>query len=293
VLRAHSVRSQQVRALLPAALVIITALAWNLYYDWRVTGDPLLTPYILNMRTYSHYHPFLWQADTPEPVYHHDLMRRFHAMRRDRSDMLGLWLMLRDDIDHYTGSLLLLPLLAAPWILRSRKLRGLFIAALSVVAALATSVWIRPHYLAPAMAGFVGIMVQAFRWLAATRVRRLRAGIAVAAGLLLFWTSTEWLSGMATLIAVPDGEVWPAARAAVQQDLEQNGLSNLVIVRYDGQHDPNNEWVYNGADLADAPVLWARDMGPERNRELLNYFKDRKVWLLQLDAGTLTPYPVP
>ena len=62
---------------------------------------------------------------------------------------------------------------------------------------------------------------------------------------------------------------------------------HLVIVRYQPaygvQHDVDHEWVYNAADIEHAPIIWARDLGPSANRELLEHFPDRHVWLLQPD----------
>jgi hypothetical protein len=55
-------------------------------------------------------------------------------------------------------------------------------------------------------------------------------------------------------------------------------------MRYDSNHDPNEEWVYNGADIDGSKVVWARDMGEAQNLELIRYFKDRKVWLMEPDA---------
>jgi len=60
----------------------------------------------------------------------------------------------------------------------------------------------------------------------------------------------------------------------------------LVIIRYDSDHDPNQEWVYNGADIDGSKVVWARDMGEAQNLELIRYFKNRKVWSVEPD---LTP----
>jgi hypothetical protein len=48
--------------------------------------------------------------------------------------------------------------------------------------------------------------------------------------------------------------------------------------------------VYNGADIDAAKVVWARDMGRDRNRELLEYFANRRVWLLEPDQSP--PYLV-
>lgn len=56
------------------------------------------------------------------------------------------------------------------------------------------------------------------------------------------------------------------------------------------------EWVYNEADIDNAPVIWAREMDMEKNRKLLEYFKNRKAWLLKVEDDKsppiLLPYPV-
>jgi hypothetical protein len=63
-------------------------------------------------------------------------------------------------------------------------------------------------------------------------------------------------------------------------------------VRYQRNHDPQLEWVYNGADIDHAKVVWARDMGDDQNQELLRYYNDRRVWLLDADAipPQVSPY---
>ena len=33
-------------------------------------------------------------------------------------------------------------------------------------------------------------------------------------------------------------------------------------------------------------MVWARDMGPEQNRELIHYYKDRHVWVVEVDDRT-------
>jgi len=63
-------------------------------------------------------------------------------------------------------------------------------------------------------------------------------------------------------------------------------------VRYGPSHHIPTEWVYNDADIDHAKVVWARDMGPEENKELLAYFKDRQVWVADADetSARLHPY---
>ena len=58
----------------------------------------------------------------------------------------------------------------------------------------------------------------------------------------------------------------------------------MILVRYRPTHNIFAEWVYNGADIDGAAVVWALDMGMEKNQELLDYYRDRKAWLLEPDV---------
>jgi hypothetical protein len=67
-------------------------------------------------------------------------------------------------------------------------------------------------------------------------------------------------------------------RARVLESLERTGGRHLVIVHYEPNHYLHCEWVQNDADIDNADVVWARDMGEAGNRELVDYFRDRQVW---------------
>ena len=66
-------------------------------------------------------------------------------------------------------------------------------------------------------------------------------------------------------------------------------------MRYSVAHNPQDEWIYNAADIDHSKVIWAREMDPASNRELFQYYKDRKVWLVQPDTQpvAVSPYPLP
>jgi hypothetical protein len=81
-------------------------------------------------------------------------------------------------------------------------------------------------------------------------------------------------------------------RAQVERWLEEQQAPQLVLVRYSAHHNVNFEWVYNRADIMHAHVSWARDLGADRNRLLLQQLPSRTVWSLEADKrdSPLVPY---
>lgn len=85
---------------------------------------------------------------------------------------------------------------------------------------------------------------------------------------------------------------WSVRRSELDHWLEQQTSAQLVFVRYSRWHNVNDEWVYNHPDIMASHVIWARDLGAEHNRLLLDLAKDRTVWLLEADRreAQLVPY---
>jgi ketosteroid isomerase-like protein len=54
----------------------------------------------------------------------------------------------------------------------------------------------------------------------------------------------------------------------------------------------HHEWVYNAADIDAAKVAWAREVPGQDLKPLLDYYHDRKIWLVNADAAhpQLEPY---
>lgn len=114
---------------------------------------------------------------------------------------------------------------------------------------------------------------------------------------LLVWNIKQRLDGT---LYDPHGTIrqalvlddWSVDRANLEKWLEQQTTPQLVFVRYWPNHNINFEWVYNHPDIMHSHVMWARDLGAEHNKLLLNLVPDRKVWLIEADSRhpTLIPY---
>ncbi|MFN7987093.1 MAG: hypothetical protein U0529_06440 [Thermoanaerobaculia bacterium] len=297
---------------LPAALVLSAAAAFLLRYDAAVTGDPLTLPYQLQRATYAVGRHFVWQPPGPVPAYRHAELATFYAgwemegYQRSRRlvDLLRLWA----GKAHvfwlfFAGPALTVPFALGLLNLRSRR-RAIPRAALAVSAAgwLVVAWGFFPHYAGPVFGAILLVVVDGLRRLAIARVggRRVArlAGVAVAVPLAV--------TACFRLAAAPLGlqvGAWPPAwystvryagytRGALEEELRRAGGQHLVFVRYARGHSPHLEWVFNGADLAAARVLWARSMGEAADAALARHEAGRSVWLLEPDADPyrLVPY---
>lgn len=273
------------------------------YYNFRVTGDPLSPPYKVYEDTYGVAPIFIWQKPRPEPVYNHAVMRDFHTgwslaeYERSRSAS-GLAeasrYRLSDMWSFYIGPVLTVPLLMLPWALKDRWMRIALLTCVIVTTALIQTSWGSVHYTAPMVGVLVALMLGTARRLQVWRCRGRESGrfvvrmlpIVVAISFAFSVVQNEWsFSDSAESLA--------HERPRILRQLEAEGGKHLVVVRYAPSHVAHYEWVYNEADIDGANVVWAREMDAEHNKQLLEYFGDRKQWILEPDVSPfrLAPYP--
>jgi hypothetical protein len=294
-----------VRIGLPALIVLIpTAVAMGLY-NLGVTGHALRLPYLVHEESYAIAPPFLWQRPRPEPVYHHQELRDFYAgwvlstYTAQRSLMgfisKGMLRKLRIlAVGYFRLPVLAISLLTLPWALsrdRWARLAWLLCGAFTFILLLET--WMLPHYAAPIAGLFFVVALQGMRHLRLWRWRGRRAGLCLArVGLALSLVAAA--NAVVQLARAEETTgAWAVERARILDQLKQDGARHLIIVRYGPGHSVHQEWVYNEADIDRAPVVWARGMDAVRDRELLEYFKDRRVWLLEADAQPVRLIPFP
>src|SRR5216684_803496 len=280
------------QVIVPICLVLtLTSIAMG-YYFWRVTGDPFRMPYQVNRDTYSLARYFYGQPPNASPVYHHKVMQDFYMneYRRYREartlrgftaetgrKILFTWAL-------YLGPVLIIPMAALPWVLRDRRIRWLVITGAFCCAGMELVCFFGPNYAAPITVIILAVLVQGLRHLRTWRLQGKRFGLFLARAVVLIcvamlpvqvvtlWSSSKSPGTQHDL----SGE-----RARILAQLVSLKSGQLVIVRYSPTHNfLGLEWVYNEADIDGAKVVWARDMGAGQNEELVRYYKDRCIWML-------------
>lgn len=291
------------RVLVPVSVVLILTVTFMAYYNWRLTGNPLLFPHTLNVKKYHSAPMFVWNKPGPALQYNNQTFTDFYTYW-EREEYSGSW---QDfvrvsllKISRYgttyfvMGFLLALPGILFLW--RDRKIRFLLLTIPVAIFAAFSVVWANPHYISPWTCVFFVLLVQAIR-----HVRAMNLGPRPA-GLALSWAIVALLfvdTGRNLYSHVCDPLNWACqgdpSRVAVIDKLSQLPGKHLVIVHYDKDHNIHDEWVYNGADIDNEKVIWARELTSEQNAKLLAYFKDRQVWFVHPDEDNteLLHYPPP
>jgi hypothetical protein len=304
--------------LAPGVVLLLMGFGFLLYYNWRTTLHPLMMPYVLNLREYHVSNPFLFQKPNPIPQYRHEAMRAFYIFH-ELPDVLRLrtespaYLMVAKADVYYASFLWPFLLLVgsglyAVW--RSELRIVLFSVAL-LGTDLFLQIWpAHAHYAAPATGAFILMAlfgIRAFR----NSQGRMGACVSQAVAFLTFlcllsplveclrdpysihprFVNVDWDQPHASFsLSVDMPMPLQIERQRLEADLERQPGKHLVIAHHPYHDVPSVDWVYNKADLGGAKVIWARDMGYLKNKELVNYYSDRKVWFVDRAQSKLVPY---
>jgi hypothetical protein len=254
-------------------------------------------PYVEHQRQYATVPLFLFQNPPPAPEYRNMELWRFYwrdqrylYLRRDD------WRMVRDEALRMIGGLyqsclgnvesLTIALLMVPLAMKSsRRMRMLIVIHILFTIAILLGTFMIGHYAAPAAALVAAIILMALR-----RMQRLggpvgkllvRTAVAVAILWSIFW----WI---AFFNWIQSRDEYQFQRDNIACNFSQIPGKHLLLLRY-FEHNPHEEWVYNGADLETPPVIWAREMSQEINQRLLEHYADRQIWLIEPDVPGKMP----
>jgi hypothetical protein len=292
------------RVLLPLALVLTLIAAGLGFYLWRVTGSPFRMPYQIEQETYAVAPYMAWQHIRPQPIYNNPVIEKMYV-----KEALAGYEFFRSPLGQLAKSYLawsffLGPVLTLPFLLlvfalpRDFSLRKvgsttsvllIFMGIFIVGTALES--FYNAHYSAPITGLILALVLLA--------MRQLRhwgpAGVFLTRAIPTICVLTFGLRAVAQPMHIPLSEFYefawyqsgPASfgRAAIQHQLEQMPGKQLVIVRYQTDHEPFAEWVYNDADIDKSKVVWARQIDHDRDAKLVDYFRDRHVWILDADEN--------
>ncbi|MCU1297119.1 MAG: hypothetical protein JWO91_1397 [Acidobacteriaceae bacterium] len=283
------------RIALPMVLVLGVAAAATSYYFWRVTGNPLQMPQQVNRETYSVARYFYWQAAYPQHEYHHKVIRDFYnglelrefqraqtisgVLRQIGIKVALIWVF-------YIAPVLTLPLFLLPRVLRDRRMRFLLIVGAMGLGSSALVIFFNIHYVAAIVPVMLAVILQGMRHLRTWHWEGRPAGQFLVRAMVVMCILMIPVQAH-ILAAAPEPGTWGSigpGRAALEAQLRSVPGPQLVLVRYESHHDPLLDWVYNGADIDQQKVVWARDMGSAQNEELLRYYSNRRVWLLEADG---------
>ncbi len=159
------------------------------------------------------------------------------------------------------------------FLFRLRERRYAWVAAICLLFALGINFFpaFQLHYLAAIVCLFVLISIAGLQKIGPNAARMI---VMLCCAHFLFWYGLHVADNSALSRFMLPYETWdginhgnPEHRIAVRNQLAQIPGQLLVFVRYFPQHVFQEEWVFNGADIDNSRIVWARDLGPVENQE--------------------------
>ena len=289
------------RHVLPGVLIIAGAVGITLLQNKAVTGHWTQLPYQLSQYQYGVPAALTFQSTpvphvplTPEQQLDYRMQSNFHPGKDTLSSYVDRLLFRIRYYRFYLYAPLYLALLA--FLLTMRNYRWLWVALTCILFALGINFFpaFQFHYLAAVVCLFILMSVRGLQEIESRlphgpEIIRLIAMFCAVQ--FVFWYSLHLPDSRVFAAETRRFDVWdginhnnPERRIEVDRQLAAMPGRLLVFVRYWPQHIFQDEWVYNGADIDGQRVVWARDLGDEEDRKLAQYYRDRKLLLLEPDA---------
>jgi hypothetical protein len=270
----------------PVIIGAIPFLAFDAYYNFRVTGNALKPPYSVYEKTYSRNALFIWQSDPKNDRNHRPEINRFYDdekrdanMQRSLSGFIrGIWPKLKLYDRYFLHGLIALMIIPALLLWRRSPLRICFCMFLALFGlTLGSSFWAQPHYSAPILPLFIALLLYGFAQLHAIERTKLLAQI------LFIGFGFLGLAMFTTRLWKDQKTQWQYNRADMVAALEKSPNKQLVLVQYAPWHNPKTECIYNRAVIDHAHVVFAPDGNAEYLKPLLTYFKGYDITHIEPD----------
>ena len=313
------IQKKVLRVIFPLGIIVTVTIAAMALYFWKTTGQPFQPPYLVYEKTYMSAPSFPWLSLKPMPSYTSSELRNFYegsaldalnfAAQHPLSNMFLriflFWLF-------YLGPALTIPilmlLLALPFGAKLSDFSApmqflLLVAAVSFAGMLLPVIFLQ-HYAAPVTALVYAFVLGTMRYIRPLFFRAKPVGLGITRAIVVSCVLLAVVRISAPILGIPLTRpkltTWASEnykfseRPATVSVLK--GLRGLHLVFVKNRTDQSEfDWVYNAADIDASKIVWARDLGPAKNQQLINYFRTRKVWILDPNgtSPTLMPYPAP
>ena len=264
--------------IIPFAISGFLLAGWILYYNYCLSGD-MFKFYYYNWKSVHATIPLI-QTFTGSPY---------------RSPLNEI----RRVYYFFIGPVLAFTVLGVHTLAKKKQITiaMLLFVSLTVISIIQSKAW--PHYLAPAVCLLYAGVAWILHALLDLKINGRPWGrFLVSMCLAVYFIRSLFYFGFEPYFKPDSG--WMLARDQIQKILIQQPGNDLILVRYAQNHVAHWEWVYNEADIDGSEVVWARDLGPDKNRQLTAYYRDRKIWLVlgdedppqlyQYQSGKFEPY---
>ncbi|HEX4232148.1 MAG TPA: hypothetical protein VHZ07_26005 [Bryobacteraceae bacterium] len=285
------------RPMLAMAVAMLPAITLILLQNHSVTGSWTTLPYSLSQYQYGVPASLTLQRPviphnelTPQQALDYRMQRSFQS----GPETIGSYLLRLEYRVRFYRFFFLPPLYLAlaAFVVMVRGYRDVWVILTLLLFALGVNFFpaFQFHYLAGVTGLFLFVSVAGLE-----RLSRWRSEVAVILVVLcvaqfLLWYGMHAFEGQGTPVGLASFETWdvinhgnPERRIKVKHQLANISGKLLVFVRYSPHHIFQDEWVYNAADIDNARIVWARDLGPEEDRKLIAYYPRRTVLLLEPD----------
>ena len=290
---------------IPAAVVVMLGVAGLMIYSRAVTGDPLRPPYSVNQATYGWPMALPW-FHPPNRTFANVELQRYYDFERDvhdRNSSVGdliknSTLKLQNTWRFYFGPALSIPLIMLVALWNSGRQSLLLVSGGLTLLLTLIETGSSPHYAAAATGCFLAALLGCARKLCRRRSGAQLMLAAPAVMLLILGIRVGLEQLHLPFTQKVNYESWCCVhppnlnKAHIGRTLEAVPGRHLVLVK--PKTDPANvlQWIYNDAQIDASRIVWARDLGEGKNQDLLEYFRGRRVWVVDpnVEPATLKPY---
>jgi hypothetical protein len=280
-----------------AAPVLAIYAGFQLYLDYRVTGNAFRLPYLEYARQYDVISQLRHvPLSAPKPSANQrvsDLHSGFEVDAHAAALRRSVWEDTFAIVKNTSPGLVLLTLFVAiAASFRDRETRVLLALLVLPALPLYFETFSTLHYLAPFLACLMLLLFQSLEslfdrsgWLGNGRYVLVAVCLLFALGYFVYWKRSM-------LQKLPVETYAQRQRRAIVQKLERLPGRQLVFVRYSPDYSIHDEWVYNRADLQGAKVIFAHDLSTERDENLLTEYPGRQALRLTLSPTEATLAPL-